>query len=49
MIRLAVDSDFQTIHTIINDAASAYKGVIPPDRFHEPSMPEEELREAVGR
>ncbi len=48
MIRPATDSDFQTIHTIINDAASAYKGVIPPDRYHEPYMPEEELREQIA-
>ena len=28
---------------IINDAASAYRGVIPVDRWHEPYMPREEL------
>lgn len=30
--------------TIINDAASAYRGVIPDDRWHEPYMPLKELR-----
>jgi GNAT superfamily N-acetyltransferase len=28
---------------IINDAAQAYKGVIPEDRWHEPYMPLDEL------
>jgi len=28
---------------IINDAAQAYKGVIPADRWHEPYMPADEL------
>lgn len=29
--------------TIINDAAQAYRGVIPADRWHEPYMPLDEL------
>jgi GNAT superfamily N-acetyltransferase len=29
--------------SIINDAAQAYKGVIPADRWHEPYMPMDEL------
>jgi len=33
---------------IINDAAVAYRGVIPPDRWHEPYMPESELRAEVA-
>jgi N-acetylglutamate synthase-like GNAT family acetyltransferase len=37
-------SDFKIIHEIINDGASAYKGVIPADRWHEPYMSEEELQ-----
>jgi len=28
---------------VINDAAAAYRGVIPADRWHEPYMPREEL------
>lgn len=44
MIRLCDDSDFETIYSIINDAAGAYQGVIPPDRWQEPYMPKEELR-----
>ncbi len=39
-----IDQDFQTIHEIINDAAIAYKGIIPEDRWQEPYMPEEELK-----
>ena len=30
---------------IVCDAARAYKGVIPADRYHEPYMPLSELRE----
>lgn len=44
MIRPCQGSDFDNIHAIINDAAQAYKGVIPADRFHEPYMSAEELR-----
>ncbi len=36
MIRTGTDEDFEEIFNIINDAAMAYKGVIPPDRWHEP-------------
>ncbi len=39
-----IEQDFQTIHEIINDAAIAYKGIIPEDRWQEPYMPEEELK-----
>ena len=28
---------------IVNDAARAYRGVVPADRWHEPYMPKEEL------
>ena len=44
MIREGTDKDFEEIFTIINDAAIAYKGVIPPDRWHEPYMTKEELQ-----
>ncbi len=43
MIRKCSHSDFEVILEIINDAATAYKGVIPVDRWHEPYMPPEEL------
>jgi len=32
---------------IINDAAQAYKGVIPDDRWHDPYMPREELENEI--
>ncbi len=32
---------------IINDAAQAYKGVIPEDRWHEPYMPLAELQSEI--
>jgi GNAT superfamily N-acetyltransferase len=44
MIRQCKDSDFETIYSIINDGAEAYRGVIPQDRWKEPYMPREELQ-----
>ncbi|MBT3552511.1 MAG: GNAT family N-acetyltransferase [Rhodospirillaceae bacterium] len=43
MIRDCGEADFGAIYAIINDAAIAYKGVIPADRWHDPYMPEGEL------
>jgi N-acetylglutamate synthase-like GNAT family acetyltransferase len=43
MIRKGTNDDFEEIFNIINDAAIAYKGVIPPDRWHEPYMTRAEL------
>lgn len=48
-IRRCQDSDVPDICAIINDAAVAYKGVIPADRWHEPYMPMEELKEEISR
>ena len=47
MIRKCKKSDFNTILEIINDAAQAYKGIIPPDRWHEPYMSFAELRAQI--
>ena len=47
MIRLCDDNDFDIISSIINEAAEAYRGVIPADRWHEPYMPREELRHEI--
>ncbi len=44
MFRRCEESDFEAILAIVNDAARAYGGVIPADRYHEPYMPPEELR-----
>ena len=48
MIRKCTDSDFEAIYEIINDAAQAYKGVIPDDRWHEPYMSRIQLRREIG-
>ncbi|MFA5881549.1 MAG: GNAT family N-acetyltransferase [Eubacteriales bacterium] len=44
MIRKCTESDFKTIYAIVNDAAQAYKGVIPADRWNDEYMSKEELR-----
>ena len=44
MIRRCDDDDFEAIFAVVNDAASAYRGVIPAGRWSEPYMPREELR-----
>ncbi len=46
-IRACKESDFETIHTIINDAAQAYRSVIPADRWHEPYMSAAELADEI--
>lgn len=43
MIRICDDTELETIYTIINDAAIAYRGKIPADRWKEPYMSMEEL------
>ena len=47
MITRCQPSDFNTICDIINDAAIAYKGIIPADRWHEPYMPSNELQKQI--
>jgi|GEM_PF-312454 GNAT superfamily N-acetyltransferase len=44
MIRRCTEQDTDAIYEIINDAARAYKGIIPEDRWHEPYMPLEVLK-----
>jgi N-acetylglutamate synthase-like GNAT family acetyltransferase len=48
MIRRCNESDFDAMYEIINDAASAYQGVIPDDRWHDPYMSREHLRQEIG-
>lgn len=48
MIRPCLQNDLAAICAIINDAAQAYKGVIPQDRWHEPYMPLEELEQEIA-
>ena len=47
MIRACNHADFTEVWGIINDGASAYKGMIPPDRWHEPYMSQQELHEEI--
>ena len=47
-IRACISADVQEMAAIINDAAVAYKGVIPADRWHEPYMPREELEQELA-
>lgn len=35
--------DLAEVLAVVNDAAEAYRGVIPPDRWHEPYMAADEL------
>ena len=47
LIRSSAEEDFGAILTIVNDAALAYRGVIPADRWHEPYMSADELRSEI--
>ena len=48
MIRRLHEGDFEEIYAIVNDAAAAYRGVIPADRWADPYMPRDELREEIA-
>lgn len=47
MIRKLCGDESNVILEIVNDAAIAYKGAIPADRWKEPYMPTEELQEEM--
>jgi GNAT superfamily N-acetyltransferase len=47
MISKLTTSDSQAILTLVNDAAVAYKGKIPSDRWKEPYMTAQELKEEI--
>lgn len=47
MISRCQQKDFNEIYAIINDAASAYRGIIPADSWHEPYMTKEELKKQI--
>jgi N-acetylglutamate synthase-like GNAT family acetyltransferase len=47
VIRKSTDADFPAILAIVNEAALAYRGVIPPDRWHEPYMSADELSKEI--
>jgi len=48
-IRQSFETDFPSILAIINDAATAYRGVIPVDRWHDPYMSADELATEIKR
>jgi N-acetylglutamate synthase-like GNAT family acetyltransferase len=47
-IRRCEPADFAAILAIVNDAAQAYRGHIPADRWHEPYMPADELERELA-
>ena len=47
MIRSCNESDLEAIYAIINEAAEAYKGVIPADRWKVPYMDRKELQHEI--
>ena len=47
MIRRCTDDDFEAVYAVINDAAQAYNGVIPEDRWKVPYMPRDVLRHEI--
>ena len=47
MIAQCEENDLEAIYSIINDAAQAYRGIIPADRWQEPYMPREELQREI--
>lgn len=48
MIRQCTNTDVATINSIINEAAQAYRGVIPIDCWHEPYMSRVDLMAEIG-
>src|SRR5688572_16081322 len=49
LVRKSGDADLPSIFAVVNAAAQAYRGVIPPDRWHEPYMPEDELASEIAQ
>jgi GNAT superfamily N-acetyltransferase len=47
-IQQCAADDFEAIFEIINDAAQAYKGIIPEDRWHEPYMSRAQLAHEIS-
>ena len=46
-LRACGPADLDAILAVVNDAAQAYQGAIPADRWHEPYMPREELAKEI--
>ena len=47
-VRKSEAADFEAVLAIVNDAAQAYRGVIPDDRWHDPYMPADELAKEIA-
>lgn len=47
-IRHCTEDDFEIVYEIVNDAAVAYRGIIPVDRWQEPYMSKDELRHEIN-
>ncbi len=47
-IRPCHDGDFEVMYGIINEAAEAYRGIIPADRWRQPYMSRERLRHEMA-
>jgi GNAT superfamily N-acetyltransferase len=47
MIRRCVEADFPAIEAVVNEAAQAYRGVIPADCWHEPYMTASALKTEI--
>ena len=47
MIRKCGETDIDVIYEIINDAAQAYRGVIPEDMWHDPYMSKTDLMQEL--
>jgi len=48
-ICLCEEGDRESIYSVINEAATAYEGVIPPDRYEQPYMEMGELSEEMDK
>ena len=48
VIRRCRDDEREAIFAIVNAAAEVYRDVIPPDRWHEPYMPMDELEGEIA-
>lgn len=48
IIRRSKEADFPAMLAIVNDAAHAYRGVIPTDRWREPYMLPDELEREIA-
>jgi GNAT superfamily N-acetyltransferase len=48
MIKLCTQNDLLDMHAVVNDAARAYRGVIPPDHWKEPYMTVAELQHEIA-